>query len=109
MLYFHSYQTSKNSFSAKPNITTKPPKSYIATKGDYIVLGCSADGLPKPEIIWVKKNNGRAVIGNYFTLENALPEDSGNWTCRASNLMGTDTANVELIVASKWSDNDVKW
>ncbi|XP_066018861.1 uncharacterized protein [Pocillopora verrucosa] len=86
---------------SKPNITTKPPKSYIATKGDYIVLGCSADGLPKPEIIWVKKNNGRAVIGNYFTLENALPEDSGNWTCRASNLMGTDTANVELIVATE--------
>nr|XP_058953626.1 uncharacterized protein LOC131781004 [Pocillopora verrucosa] len=86
---------------SKPNITIKPPKSYIATKGDYIVLGCSADGLPKPEIIWVKKNNGRAVIGNYFTLENALPEDSGNWTCRASNLMGTDTANVELIVATE--------
>lgn len=86
---------------SKPNITIKPPKSYIATKGDYITLSCSADGLPKPEIIWVKRNSGRAVIGNFFTLENALPEDSGNWTCRASNLMGTDTANLELIVATE--------
>ena len=84
MLYFHSYQTSKNSFSAKPNITTKPPKSYIATKGDYIVLGCSADGLPKPEIMerkiiiednskikdmveeYLKKNEKKNKITNFF-------------------------------------------
>lgn len=87
--------------SAKPNITTPPPKSYTATKGDMIVLQCSAHGTPKPEIIWAKKNSGRAVIGSHFVLENALPEDTGNWTCRASNFMGTDTADVEIVVASK--------
>ena len=89
------------SFSAKPNITTPPPKTYTATKGDYIALQCSAYGTPKPEIIWAKKNSGRAIFGSHFILENALPEDSGNWTCRASNFMGTDTADLEIIVASK--------
>lgn len=88
-------------FSAKPNITTRPPKSYTATKGDSILLQCSAQGTPKPEIIWAKKNSGRAIIGSHFILENALPEDTGNWTCRASNFMGTDTADVEIVVASK--------
>ena len=66
-----------------------------------IVLQCSAVGIPKPDIIWVKKNSGRAVIGGAFILESAVPEDSGNWSCRASNLLGTDVANTEIIVASK--------
>ena len=87
---------------AKPNITTRPKQPGPATKGDMIQLQCLAHGTPKPEIIWVKKNSGRAVIGSNFILESALPEDSGIWTCRASNLMGTDTADVEIIVASEW-------
>ena len=87
--------------SAKPNITVSPPKSYVTTKGEAIQLQCFADGTPKPEIIWVKRKGGRAVIGTDFILESALPEDTGNWTCRASNVLGTDTANVEIIVASK--------
>ena len=87
---------------AKPNITTRPKQPGPATKGDMIQLQCLAHGTPKPEIIWVKKNSGRAVIGSNFILESALPEDSGIWTCRASNLMGTDTADVEIIVASGW-------
>ena len=87
---------------AKPNITRPPPKSHITTKGDMIQLQCIAFGTPNPEIIWVKKNSGRAVIGSNFILESALPEDTGNWTCRASNFMGTDTADVEIIVASKY-------
>ena len=87
---------------AKPNITTRPKQPDPATKGDMIQLQCLAHGTPKPEIIWVKKNSGRAVIGSNFILESALPEDSGIWTCRASNLMGTDTADVEIIVASEW-------
>lgn len=87
--------------SAKPNITLRPPKSHITSKGERIELQCLAHGTPKPEIIWVNKNTGRAVIGNSFILESALPEDSGNWACRASNFMGTDIADVEIIVASK--------
>ena len=87
---------------AKPNITTRPKQPDPATKGDMIQLQCLAYGTPKPEIIWVKKNSGRAVIGSNFILESALPEDSGIWTCRASNLMGTDTADVEIVVASEW-------
>ena len=90
-----------STFLAKPNITIRPPKSYTATKGDAIQFQCSAQGTPKPEIIWAKKTSGRAVIGSHFILENALPEDTGNWTCRASNFLGTDTADIELVVASK--------
>lgn len=89
-------------FLAKPNITTRPPKSYTATKGDSIQFQCTAQGTPKPEIIWAKKTSGRAVIGSHFVLENALPEDTGNWTCRASNFLGTDTADIEIVVASKY-------
>lgn len=91
-----------NLILAKPNITTRPKQPEPATKGDMIQLQCLAHGTPKPEIIWVKKNSGRAVIGSNFILESALPEDSGIWTCRASNLMGTDTADVEIVVASEW-------
>lgn len=86
---------------SKPNITVSPPKSYVTTKGEAIQLQCFADGTPKPEIIWVKRKGGRAVIGTAFILESALPEDTGNWTCRASNVLGTDTANVEIIVATR--------
>jgi len=85
----------------KPNITTRPPKSYTATKGDSIQFQCTAQGTPKPEIIWAKKTSGRAVIGSHFVLENALPEDTGNWTCRASNFLGTDTADIEIVVATE--------
>ncbi|XP_044182814.1 uncharacterized protein LOC114953234 isoform X7 [Acropora millepora] len=86
---------------SKPNITLSPPKSYLTTKGETIQLQCYADGTPKPEIIWVKKDSGRALIGNDLFLKSALPEDSGDWTCRASNFMGTDTADVEITVATE--------
>ncbi|XP_063812893.1 brother of CDO isoform X2 [Pseudophryne corroboree] len=73
-----------------------PPvaQTIIVTKGQSLILECVASGMPPPRISWAK--DGSDVIGynkTRFLLSNLLieatsEEDSGTYTCTASNGMG---------------------
>lgn len=74
-------------------------------EGDAVTMSCSSEGLPAPEIFWLKKlDNGilQPLSGNAtLTLIAMRMEDSGIYICEAANLIRRDRAEVELIVQEK--------
>ncbi|XP_052826906.1 fibroblast growth factor receptor-like 1 [Octopus bimaculoides] len=87
-----------------------PPK-----KGDSLVtvaakktlkLDCSAHGIPKPNITWTREGVDIKRIPNLkvkfqkYTLavQNVRMKDSGNYTCRVFNNLGTLSFTFDVVV-----------
>ncbi|XP_075053536.1 brother of CDO isoform X2 [Mixophyes fleayi] len=73
-----------------------PPvaQTIIVTKGQSLILECVASGMPPPKITWAKDgsdvsghNKTRFLLSNLL-IEATSEEDSGTYTCTASNGMG---------------------
>lgn len=73
-----------------------PPmaQTIIVTKGQSLFLECVASGMPPPRITWAKdgsdvieQNKTRFLLSNLL-IESTSEEDSGTYTCTASNGMG---------------------
>ncbi|XP_026558988.1 hemicentin-1 [Pseudonaja textilis] len=86
-----------------------PPKihaaenHYTVVENSQAVLSCIADGMPAPSVIWRKDDASlsaeqRSEPYKDFIIENAKLEDSGSYTCIASNVAGEDTHTVSLTV-----------
>ncbi|XP_047376657.1 hemicentin-1 isoform X4 [Sciurus carolinensis] len=79
---------------------------YTVNENSQAILPCVADGIPTPAITWKKDNVLLAnLLGKYtaepygeLILENAMPEDSGVYTCVANNAAGEDVHTVSLTV-----------
>uniref|UniRef100_A0A8C3TT96 Hemicentin-1 n=1 Tax=Catharus ustulatus TaxID=91951 RepID=A0A8C3TT96_CATUS len=79
---------------------------YTVTESSQAILSCAAEGIPTPAINWRKDNTLlRDTVGKYQTvpggdliLDNVVPEDSGSYTCIATNAAGEDTHTVTLTV-----------
>ncbi|NWV42606.1 HMCN1 protein, partial [Grantiella picta] len=79
---------------------------YTITENSQAVLSCMAEGIPTPTINWRKDNTLlRDTVGKYQTvpggdliLDNVVPEDSGSYTCIATNTAGEDMHTVTLTV-----------
>uniref|UniRef100_A0A8C9UEL9 Hemicentin 1 n=1 Tax=Serinus canaria TaxID=9135 RepID=A0A8C9UEL9_SERCA len=79
---------------------------YTVTESSQAVLSCVAEGIPAPTINWRKDNMLlRDTMGKYQTvpggdliLDSVGPEDSGSYTCIATNAAGEDTHTVTLTV-----------
>uniref|UniRef100_A0A3Q3GCI8 Ig-like domain-containing protein n=1 Tax=Labrus bergylta TaxID=56723 RepID=A0A3Q3GCI8_9LABR len=85
----------------------------VSRFGKTIVLNCSADGQPTPEIIWTFPNGTRVTsehhhdsqhrLGNNGTLViyNPRKEDAGKYRCGAKNFMGYIEKLIILDVGQK--------
>ncbi|XP_069756931.1 myopalladin isoform X2 [Narcine bancroftii] len=83
-------------------------KSREATEGSRVQLECVVTGLPKPEVRWFcegkeLKNSPDIQIaydGNQCSLiiSEAFEEDTGRYTCLASNIHGSDATSAELYI-----------
>ncbi|XP_073903349.1 hemicentin-1 isoform X3 [Castor canadensis] len=79
---------------------------YMVNENSQAILPCVADGIPTPAINWKKNNVLLAnLLGKYtaepygeLVVKNVMPEDSGTYTCVASNAAGEDTHTVTLTV-----------
>ncbi|XP_059334168.1 hemicentin-1 [Ammospiza nelsoni] len=79
---------------------------YAVTESSQAVLSCVAEGIPAPTINWRKDNMLlKDTVGKYQTvpggdliLDSVVPEDSGSYTCIATNAAGEDTHTVTLTV-----------
>nr|XP_014344645.1 PREDICTED: hemicentin-1 [Latimeria chalumnae] len=79
---------------------------YTAIEGSQAFLPCVADGIPLPVIHWEK--DGEPVtdtVGKHTVMqsgelvfENIAPEESGSYTCLATNTAGRDSRTVSLAV-----------
>ncbi|XP_070070667.1 telokin-like [Drosophila takahashii] len=74
-------------------------------------MRCSVKGFPEPHVTWFKDNvrlhhSKRFQISEqpyYLVVNDATPEDSGKYTCRASNGIAyfKDEANVVIKLDDK--------
>ncbi|XP_009996158.1 PREDICTED: hemicentin-1 [Chaetura pelagica] len=89
-----------------------PPKirgteaQYAVTEDSQAVLSCVAEGIPTPTVKWKKDNTlltekggkYQAMPDGHLVLDSVVPEDSGSYTCIASNAAGEDTHTITLVV-----------
>ena len=73
---------SMNIHTVAPSITA-PPVSVNVVSSDPAMFSCTADGVPRPDITWLRVNNGT---------ETEMPEDS-------STQITTTTLNGRLIMS----------
>ena len=77
-----------------------PSSPVDAVTGDSLTLKCSARGYPPPEIRWYK--DSKLVHDNTSLQFSSLKQaDTGLYTCNASNIAGSDTRVVEVLVRGK--------
>ena len=96
----------------RPRFTqpTKMRKRVIARPvGSSVRLKCAANGIPRPEIMWLKDSRpltpeevgeGRKKKWT-LSLRNLTPEHSGRYTCHVSNGAGQINATYKVEVIRK--------
>ena len=100
--------------------------NYIVNETETVVFECSATGIPVPIITWFRNgmelNSGRFMpqmpttmsynrtsdgetvvrVTRTLVLMNTEDADSGTYICNATNSVGSDDGQFELIVQSKF-------
>ncbi|XP_028823701.1 hemicentin-1 isoform X1 [Denticeps clupeoides] len=99
--------------SLQIGLTVHIPPSIRGGDGEQVVteyspvqLVCTADGVPPPVLSWEKDGTALAAsVGEYtilptgeLVIDAAQPEDSGSYTCRATNKVGQDSRKIALSV-----------
>ena len=85
----------------------QPPVETTINASLTAILKCTAAGNPPPKVTWFKVNStlpvGRHVVesSGALILQDIRPEDEGQYTCKAENLMGTINASARLTVQCK--------
>lgn len=69
-------------------------------------MPCVADGNPAPEVTW-EKDNGEIPQNRTVTtpigiaIDSVKLTDSGRYICKATNILGTTTKTIILVVDGK--------
>ena len=76
-------------------------QNYSILAGMKLVLKCPAAGDPKPDILWMK--NGKVIAENVESLvfKHATDFDDGEYTCKATNVFGTQEVSSKVVVMSE--------
>jgi hypothetical protein len=99
---------SKRSISEAPVITTFPShtKSEVFYVGMTINLVCMAKGRPVPQVQWFKDESDQPLQKSSGSIlhhiKSASKEDSGRYTCLASNQAGKVIRSIEYIILRKY-------
>ena len=80
--------------------------SLVMPVGSIIPLDCTSDGRPKPTVVWYQdgrefKGRRRTAVkknGQVLRINKAKVEDSGKYTCNASNAVGGISRTYALHV-----------
>ena len=99
-----------------PSITA-PPMSVSVVSPDPAVFSCTADGVPRPDITWLRVNNGTEMevmedsstqiittivndrlIMSILTSNETQPSRSGVYVCLGTNLLESVRGIAELTV-----------
>ncbi|XP_040593310.1 leucine-rich repeat and immunoglobulin-like domain-containing nogo receptor-interacting protein 3 isoform X1 [Mesocricetus auratus] len=92
----------------KPKIRERRLQHVTATEGDDVRFLCRAEGEPTPTVAWVtpqhhtvtaaSRGRARVLPGGTLAVADTRPQDSGTYTCVASNAGGNDTYFATLTV-----------
>ncbi|ETE56300.1 hypothetical protein L345_17989, partial [Ophiophagus hannah] len=70
----------------------------IANEGNDVILICTADGRPSPNLSWMKENQKVGEPTGYLQLHEIGPENAGKYQCLANHQYGSLEMMVEVIV-----------
>ena len=94
-------------FTDAATVETITPVTSQSWIGQTVKLTCTGDGAPTPALSW--KNPCGRLIKKVIDLKNILhvlmsnDQDFGNYTCKATNDVNTDTRTVLVQQISKWN------
>ena len=107
-------------FLVLPTITTPPERETVVLQNDSFSLTCDASGVPTPDITWWRTwSNGSSTqvtegpnvfimptsyvrnATSELNIQSAQPSDAGNYTCTATNVVGSVSATANVIVQGK--------
>ena len=54
-------------------------------------MTCEANGDPKPNVYWLKVDNGQRIDGNILNFTNINRNDAGKYRCEAENDCRSDS------------------
>ncbi|XP_060118705.1 myosin light chain kinase, smooth muscle isoform X1 [Heteronotia binoei] len=99
-----------------PHFSSEIKPSSVCEGQDF-VLQCSVEGTPVPQITWLLKDRpidyGHSSFENgiaKLTVQDALPEDDGVYTCLAENRAGMASCSAQVTVkAEKKSRKKSEW
>ena len=82
------------------------PVTLTVNEGGSASFQCSASGNPEPTVVWSKLDNQSeitqsAVSGGKLLLKNVSGNDSGEYQCSATNILGNSREVVRLAVNGK--------
>ena len=82
------------------------PVTLTVNEGGSASFQCLASGNPEPAVVWNKLNNRSEIIqstvsGGNLELKNVTGNDSGEYQCSATNILGNSQEVVQLAVNSK--------
>ena len=88
-----------------PLISLKSGPTYAEVNKTASLPKCHVTGNPPPKVTWFKVLGqlppGRSLSNNgSLSIQRVQKSDSGHYTCRASNLLGTQAAHTNLVVVS---------
>ncbi|KAL7845137.1 hypothetical protein AOLI_G00233290 [Acnodon oligacanthus] len=81
----------------KPTIIQPSSGTISVTKGDKLVLNCSAHGNPSPQYSWSSPGNKNLTTSSIF-ISSVQSEDQGQYICTAYNDEGSDSVTVMVNV-----------
>ncbi|XP_074857098.1 myosin light chain kinase, smooth muscle isoform X2 [Carettochelys insculpta] len=90
-------------------------KGCTVSEGQDFVLQCSVEGTPVPQITWLLNDEpiqyAHSILENgvaKLTVQDALPEDDGVYTCLAENSTGRASCSAQVTVKEKRSSKKVE-
>ena len=91
-----------------------PPKVMVerevtVKEGADLELICEATGSPKPKIEWELKESSKEIHsqGRLLLIRAVQPRHSNNYTCRATNSIGEDKEEVNVVILCELEHNKI--
>ena len=116
-MYISSLNHLSSFYTAAPVIDTPSSSTVTVNVGDPLTLSCTSRGSPPDTFTWRKDNdptvlqstsitavdytNTSAVFRANYSIDSITTSDSGTYTCNVTNPIGSYTATITVVVASK--------
>ena len=76
--------------------------SNAAIEGHPYNMSCEVSGDPVPSVSWIKVSNDEHHVGKILNFTNISRNDTGSYTCDASNRCGNDSKTESINVFCKY-------